>query len=122
MRIFKTKLLARFATREHLGDAGLVAAIRDAKNGLLGADLGGGIIKQRVARAGKGKRGGYRMLIAFRSGDRAIFLYGFAKSDRDNIDAAELLSLREIGAYWLAADKNMMLQAIEDGLLIEVEQ
>jgi hypothetical protein len=79
VRIFKTKALARFTKRESL-----VAAIEAVRSGLIDADLGGGLVKQRVARPGQGKRGGFRMLIGFRS-DRAIFLFGFAKNERDNI-------------------------------------
>jgi hypothetical protein len=96
-------------------------AVEDAERGLVDADLGGGVIKQRVARAGQGKRGGYRMLIALKSMDRAIFLYGFAKSERDNIDDAQLQTLQDVGAYWLAADDVKILRAIRDGLLFEVE-
>jgi len=70
VRIFKTKALARFTKREAIGDDSLVAAIETARRGLIDADLGGGLIKQRVARPGQGKRGGFRMLIGFRS-DRA---------------------------------------------------
>ena len=68
------------------------------ERGLVDAELGGGVVKQRVARAGQGRSGGYRMLIAYRAGDRAVFLYGFAKRERENVDADELLTLREIGA------------------------
>ena len=46
-----------------------VAAIETAGRGLIDADLGGGLIKQRVARPGQGKRGGFRMMIAFRRAD-----------------------------------------------------
>jgi hypothetical protein len=66
--------------------------------------LGGGVIKQRVARAGQGRSGGYRVLIAYRAGHRAVFLYGFAKRERENIKPDELLTLHEIAAAWLAAD------------------
>lgn len=121
MRIFKTKSLARFAKREGIADTSLKVAVEDAERGLVDADLGGGVIKQRVARAGQGKRGGYRMLIAFKSMDRAIFLYAFAKSERDNIDDAQLQTLQDVGAYWLAADDVKILRAIRDGLLFEVE-
>jgi hypothetical protein len=71
VRIFKTKALARFTKREAIRDEDLVAAIETARRGLIDADLGGGLIKQRVARPGQGKRGGFRMLIGFRS-DRAF--------------------------------------------------
>lgn len=87
---------------------------------MIDADLGGGLIKQRVARPGQGKRGGFRMLIGFRS-DRAIFLFGFAKNERDNIDDKQLTTLREIVASWFAADDKKIAQALKDGLLIEVK-
>lgn len=95
------------------------AALR-AWRGLVDADLGGGIIKQRVARAGQGRSGGYRMLLAYRDGDRAVFLYGFAKSQRENIGDDELRTLREIGAAWLAADARRLAGAIKEGVLQEV--
>jgi hypothetical protein len=84
------------------------------------ADLGGGIINQRVARTGQGRSGGYRLLIAYRSGKRAVFLYGFAKSERDNIEADELETLKEIGAAWLQAKEERLEHAIKEGILKEV--
>ena len=84
------------------------------------ANLGGGIVKQRVARAGQGRSGGFRMLLAYREGHRAVFLYGFAKSERDNIGDDELQTLREIGAAWLAADTQQMDRAIRENALQEV--
>ena len=120
MRIFKLKTFARFTKRERIADASLCEAIEHAERGLVDVDLGRGLIKQRVARTGQGKRGGYRMLIAFRSKSRAVFLFGFAKSDLDNIDDDQLATLRDTAALWLAADAQKIEQAIKDGLLIEV--
>ncbi len=121
MRIFKTKWFARYARRGRIKDSVLREAIARAKRGLLDADLGGGVIKQRVARAGQGKSGGYRVPVAFRSGARSVFLYGFAKSERENIDAGELATLREIAAAWLAADDAKIEKAVTEGLLQEIE-
>jgi hypothetical protein len=121
VRIFKTKALARFTKRERISDASLTEAIANAERGLVDADLGGGVIKQRVARVGQGKRGGYRMLIGFRSKHRAVFLFGFAKSEIDNIDDDQLATLREIAAASFAADDMKISRAIADGLLIEVQ-
>jgi hypothetical protein len=95
-------------------------AIERAELGLVDADLGGGVIKQRVARAGQGRSGGYRMLIAYRAKARAVFLYGFAKQERENIDPDELLTLRYIGAAWLAADAAEIERALRDDVLQEV--
>lgn len=85
MRVLKTKSFARFARKEGLKDRALSDAIADIEQGLVHADLGGGLIKQRVSRDGGGKSGGYRTLIVYRFGKRAVFLFGFAKNDRANI-------------------------------------
>ena len=120
MRIFKTRTLARFARQHSIADESLVEAVQRAVRGLVDADLGGQIIKQRVARQGQGRRGSFRMLIGIRS-DRAIFLFGFAKNERENIERAELMTLREIAAPFLNADDMMINKALKDGALIEVQ-
>jgi hypothetical protein len=120
VRIFKTRLFAKFARRERIPDASLSEAIERARQGLVDADLGGGVIKQRVARKGQGRSGGYRTLIAYRFGEIAVFLFGFAKNDRENIDALELADLREAAALWLGADEMLMERALARGFLIEV--
>lgn len=121
MRIFKTKAVKRFARRERIEDTSLSEAIERAERGTIDADLGGGLIKQRVARPGQGRSGGFRMIVAYRAAGRAVFLYGFAKNDRDNIDDDELQSLRTIGANWLAASAEIVRQALDDGELQEIE-
>ncbi|MDH2343810.1 type II toxin-antitoxin system RelE/ParE family toxin [Bradyrhizobium sp. SSUT77] len=120
MRILKTKTLARFARQNRIPDASLIMAIERATRGLIDADLGGRIIKQRVARPGEGKRGGFRLLIGFGS-ERSVFLFGFAKSERENIDDTELTTLREIAASFLTASDAKIGQALRDGTLIEVQ-
>ena len=121
MRIFTTKLFAKFARRERIADKSLTDAIERAGKGLVDADLGGGVIKQRVARQGQGRSGGYRTLIAYRSGDFAVFMFGFAKNERDNIDDQELATVRTASASWLAADAKQIELALAKGLLLEVQ-
>lgn len=121
MRIFLTRGVVRFARRQRIVDASLSEAIERAERGTIDADLGGGLIKQRVARPGQGRSGGFRMIVAYRAAGRAVFLYAFAKSDRDNIEGDELEALRTIGANWLAASAELAGQAIEDGDLKEIE-
>ena len=120
MRIFKTRWFTRFARGERITDSGLSQAIARAEQGLIDADLGGGVIKQRVARPGQGRSSGYRLLIAYRAKHRAVFLYGFAKRERENIDPDELVTLREIATKWLAADAKHIAQALNEGILQEV--
>ena len=121
MRIFKTKWLTRFARREGIADKSLREAIERAESGLIDADLGGGLIKQRVARKGQGRSGGYRMIVGYRAKDRAIFLLGFAKNERENIEDDELLSLREIAQNWFAADGSRIRKELELGNLQEID-
>ena len=83
MRIFLTRGVVRFARRQRIADASLSEAIARAERGSVDADLGGGLVKQRVARPGQGRSGGFRMIVAYRAAGRAVFLYGSAKNDRD---------------------------------------
>ena len=71
LRVFATRVFARFASKERLDDKRLCEAIARAERGLVDADLGGNLIKQRVARPGGGRSGGYRMVIAYRASQRS---------------------------------------------------
>jgi hypothetical protein len=87
-RIYANRWFAKVAAKEKISDATLAEAVHRAESGLIDADLGGGLIKQRLARQGSGKSGGYRSILIFRSGERAIFVFAFAKSDKANLSAA----------------------------------
>lgn len=121
MEIFKVKAFLRFARSEGIADARLVKAVERANAGLIDADLGGGVIKQRVARAGQGKSGGYRTILLFRQGERAIFAYGFAKNDRDNIDRNELAAFRKAAALFLGFDEVAVRKMTDSGAWSRVE-
>jgi hypothetical protein len=120
VRIFKNQPFARFARKAALTDKSLCRAVHEAEHGLIAADLGGGIIKQRVARSGGGKSGGFRTLILFRAGSRAFFVHGFAKNERDNIDANELAALRKLATILLTYDPADLSLALANKTLIEV--
>jgi hypothetical protein len=120
VRIFKLKGFARFQRRERIADEALARAVQDANSGLVDADPGGGLIKQRIARKGQGKSGGYRTLIAFRCGERAVFLFGFAKSDQENISDDELDGLRMRGRAFLELKPKQLAVLTADGELLEV--
>ena len=121
MRTFKTKTFARFADHERLEDAALCEAVRRARSGLIDADLGGGVIKQRIARRGGGRSGGFRTILLFRRGDLAFFVYGFAKSDRENLRRDELETYRLLADEYLALDPAGLASAQATGAIIEVE-
>ena len=111
-RIFKNKPFTRFARKNSISDSALCQAVRDADRGLIDADLGGGVIKQRIARKGAGKSGGFRTLILFRTGDLAIFVHGFSKSEMENIRDDELFGLKKLASFMLAYQNEDFEQAI----------
>jgi hypothetical protein len=120
MRIFKNKAFTRFAKKAGINDTSLCKAVSDAENGLLDADLGGGVIKQRVARSGGGKSGGFRTLILFRMGSKAFFVHGFAKNEQANIDDDDLVTLRDLAEIMLHYDEVALSAALANKTLIEV--
>lgn len=84
------------------------------------ADLGAGLIKKRVARAGEGKRGGFRTIIVYRGGDRAVFVYGFPKNAKANLDATELDGYRKLARIYLGLTAADIYRALNEGELKEV--
>lgn len=121
VRIFKTRAFGRFARKERVGDALLCEAIERADRGIVDADLGGHVIKQRVARSGQGRSSGYRTLIAYRSETRAVFLFGFAKKDQDDIDAHELKILQKAAAEMLGWNDRAVAALVTAGKWTEVK-
>jgi hypothetical protein len=120
LRVFKTKWFGRFARRERITDAMLCEAIARAARGLIDADLGGGVLKQRIARKGEGKSGGYRSLIVYRSGDRAMFVFGFAKNEIGNIEDDELSDVKRTSALLLSYAMDQLEDAVAGEELWEV--
>ncbi|KQN04849.1 addiction module toxin RelE [Sphingobium sp. Leaf26] len=121
MRVFKNGWFERFARKERIADSALREAVERAERGLADADLGGGVVKQRVARTGGGKSGGYRTLILYRQGDRAIFVFGFAKSAQVNISKADLAILRSASAEALRWTDTELNRLVTSGALVEIE-
>lgn len=120
MNIFITKVFDRFRRKENIDDSVLLDAIERAEKGLIDADLGGDVIKQRISRPGQGKSGGYRTIIIFRSGDRSFFVHGYAKSEKDNVSEADLKGFKESATELLNLDQDIIDKAIETGRLREV--
>ena len=121
MRIFKNQWIAKFAKKHKISDSELLEAVERADNGLIDADLGSGVIKQRIARQGQGRSGGYRSLIFFRQGERAFFMTAFAKNDRENITDKELAELKKAAAIILAMTETDIEQAKSNGTFTEIQ-
>jgi hypothetical protein len=121
MQVFKTKWFTRFARKERISDKKLKKAIQEVEKGLIDGDLGSGLIKKRVSRAGESKRGGYRTIIVYRTRDRAVFVYGFPKSSKASLSALELDGYQKLTSLLLKFDDNDIKKALNTGELKEVE-
>jgi len=120
MRVLKTKNFARWARKQRLDDRLLAVTVTEMRHGLVDANLGGGLLKKRVARPGGGKRGGYRAFLASNERDRWIFMYGFAKKERDNLNDDELSDLKRIAQAYLAMSEGAIARALYSGDLQEI--
>lgn len=118
--VFRTRTFTRWMQKAGLSDDALWQAVSEMAQGLIDADLGGNLVKKRVALQGRGKRGGARTLVATNRGDRWFFLYGFGKNERANIDKEELKALQELATEYLALDSQQIEQAVSSGKFTEV--
>ena len=121
MRVFKNKVFHKWAVKEGLDHAALLAAVDEMERGLIDADLGGHILKKRVALAGRGKSSGVRTLLAYKVRNKAFFVYGFAKNARANISTDELKALKHLAKVLLGYSDKALTEAIKYGALIEVQ-
>ena len=116
-----TKSFARFARKAKLANDTLATAAANVAAGAFDADLGGHVYKQRVARAGKGKSGGFRTIILFKAGGHSFFAHGFGKNEKANISARELTALKKLAETLLELTADDIARAIAAGELVEVD-
>lgn len=119
-RVFKTRQFRRWMRKTELTDVVLCAAVREMAQGLIDADLGGGVVKKRVGVAGQGKRGGARTLVATNKDDMWFFVFGFEKNERANISAEEKEALQDLAQDLLAQTPQQLDAAVADGALQEI--
>ena len=119
-RVFKTRYFARWMRKTLLTDAALCRAVHEMVQGLLDADLGGDVVKKRVALPGRGRSGGARTLVATRRAGRWFFVFGFEKNQKANVSDAELEGLRVLASELLALSSAQLALAVEDGALQEI--
>jgi hypothetical protein len=120
LSVFMTKSFARFVRKARIREMDLWETARLTNAGVIDANLGGGVIKQRIARAGEGKSGGSRSIILFRFKGRAVFVFGFEKKDLGNIKANELEAFRELADVILGYSDAEIAMRVADGALIEI--
>jgi hypothetical protein len=120
MAIYKTRWFDRWARKQNLSARTLCEAVREMQAGLFEADLGGGLLKKRIARRGQGKSGGFRTLVATNKGNRWFFVFGFPKNVRSNIDEDEEDALKKLAAHLLPLTPAALGTAQRAGELMKV--
>ena len=107
-----TRHFSRWLSKTDLSLEALCKAVEEMEQGLIDANLGGGILKKRIALPSRGKRGSTRTLVATNGRDRWFFVFGFEKNDRDNISAKELSALKALAADLLQLDTTQLTAAV----------
>jgi hypothetical protein len=120
MRILKNTWFSHFAQKENIDNKTLKYIVNQLEKGQFDADLGGGVYKQRIARSGEGKAGGYRSIIFFKKNRLTFFVYGFAKSNQANISKSELANFKKLAGYMLSMTDEQINIEIKAGRYIEV--
>jgi hypothetical protein len=120
VRIFQNQSFEQFARRNRIPLAALCKVVYELSSGLAHASLGAGVYKQRIARPGQGKSGGFRSIVFFRMGERTFFVLGFAKNNKANLDPKELASLKEFAKELLNYDDERIKNALDSRAFIEI--
>lgn len=122
MRIFVIKEFSKWAKSCDLTDDLLAKAVDEIELGLIDADLGGHLLKKRIATKGRGKSGSVRTLLTFSKGNRTIFMYGFEKNERANIDQKEKKLLQELGKFYLSLTDTELEPRLRSRALREIRK
>ena len=120
-QVFVTKTFARWMRKSQVTDLDILGATQEMLQGLIDANLGGHLVKKPVALRGRGKSAGARTIVATKFEHRWIFLFGFEKNERSNIDANELKVLQELAASLLDLDQKAIASAVNAGQLFQLQ-
>ena len=121
MRIFKTRLFAKWAKWERLSDQALCKAVKEIEQGLVDADLGGHVYKKRIPLPGRGKRGGARSILAYQLAEKAFFIFGYAKNVKADISDEDLKIAKRLASELLHYKDEQLDGLVKEGKLYEVK-
>ncbi len=111
----------KWSEKNSISNKNLLTAIDNISKNYGIVSLGGGLFKVRVAKLGQGKRGSFRTIIVYKESDRAVFIYGFSKSEKDNLDREELKYFRKLAKDLFLIKKSEYLKMIKSGEFFNIE-
>ena len=121
MEILSTKWFKKWSKKSNLKNQDLLEAVNNLKGGLSVANLGNHLFKIRVKKEHSGKSSGFRTIVVYQEGDKVIFLYGFGKSEKDNISTSELQYFKKLGNDLLALNKEQLKQFTKTKILFDIK-
>ena len=95
-RVFTTHQFPRWLRKTEPTESALCLAVTEMSNGLIDVDLGGGVLKKRVAMPGRGKSGSARTLVATNRASRWFYDFGLEKNERANVAGKEVEALQQL--------------------------
>ncbi|MDH0866841.1 type II toxin-antitoxin system RelE/ParE family toxin [Mitsuaria sp. GD03876] len=119
--VYAVKVFRRWMQKEGLADRDICCAVVEMSRGLIDARLGRGLFKKRIARNGQGKRGAYRTIVATLESGHWFFIYGFAKSDQENISSLKEVHCRLAARQLLSMNAEQREDQVAIGELSKVE-
>lgn len=93
----------------------------ETETGLIDADYGGCVIKKRIARPNEGKSGGYRSIILYRQRDKAFFVFGYPKKDRDNLKKDEVADFKKMAKITFELSEQQLNKLVKEGVFRPVK-
>ena len=121
MKKLSAKWFQKWAKKVNLSNQDMLEAVANLEKDLSVADLGGNIYKIRVKRDNRGKSSGFRTIVVYKKEDRAIFLYGFGKNEKPNIDKSELQYFKKLGSDLLSLNAKQLTDSIEQQIFFNLE-
>ena len=121
MEILSTKWFKKWSKKSNLKNQDLLEAVNSLKDGLSVVDLGNHLFKIRIKRERSGKSSGFRTIVVYQEGDKVIFLYGFGKSEKDNISKSELQYFKKLGNDLLVLNKDQLKQFTKTEILFDIK-
>ena len=121
MEVFKTKLFSKWAKDALITDQSLIETVDEIEKGLIDADLGSNLIKKRIANKGRGKRGGTRVILAYKVDEFMFFLFGFEKSKRANITKKDLEALKMLSKTFLSMSNDTIKKLVSNKEIIHLK-
>ena len=118
----KTKWFNKWAKKNLISDDILLDTLKNIPNKLGVVDLGSGLYKVRTPKTGKGKSGGFRTIVVYREEYISIFVFGFSKTDKGNLNNEELKYFKKLSKDLLSLNREEYMELVKLGDFVSIKE